>query len=283
MNTRLVRGGKRRQLTVGVVITNFNHREFVIGAIYSVLHQSRPVQELIIVDDASTDGSREVLHAMRAHLPGHVRLLLHDQNVGVVVGRNEAALQLGTDLLLFLDSDDELLVDCIKRLARPLERAGLEGHTAFAYSPSRSGDATRRGYMHTRRFEVQRLAKRNFIPNTALMRRDVFLSIGGYSEQLDKLGHEDWDLFLTLAENGWQGQHLTRPLFFYRQSEHSRNAASMKRADAVRQVMISRHPWIAAPDRPTPWRTRLRRLPSSLGQRFWRVVDMRAWRRQPRS
>lgn len=97
-----------------IVIDNFNNGRFIQQAIDSCLNQSFPAHEIIIVDDGSTDHSRELL-ADYTGLPGITIILQENQG-------QEAALQKGFDhctgdWILGLDSDDFYMPDCLKMLS----------------------------------------------------------------------------------------------------------------------------------------------------------------------
>ena len=88
---------------ISVVIPNFNYRRFVAEAVESVFQQGGSGWEVIVVDDGSTDGSREVLSGFGEK----IRLILQE-NRGPAAARNRGATQARGEYLLFLDSDDLL-------------------------------------------------------------------------------------------------------------------------------------------------------------------------------
>lgn len=91
-----------QQPLVSVIIPAYNRRQFIEKAIQSVLAQSYPSYELIIVDDASTDGTAYWIAANYSQ----VQLIGLDQNVGAAEARNVGIRAAQGDLIAFLDSDD---------------------------------------------------------------------------------------------------------------------------------------------------------------------------------
>jgi glycosyltransferase involved in cell wall biosynthesis len=88
-----------------VIITFHNQREFIKDAMDSALAQAHTNYEIIVVDDASSDGSPEILQEYRER----VRLLCLEKNVGACAARNSGAAAARGEYLVFLDGDDALL------------------------------------------------------------------------------------------------------------------------------------------------------------------------------
>lgn len=88
--------------SVSVIITCYNLDRYIVGAIRSVLDQTRAAAEIIVVDDASTDGSRERI----ASFGDRIRLVALERNEGVL-GATLAGLHVATgEIVAFLDGDD---------------------------------------------------------------------------------------------------------------------------------------------------------------------------------
>jgi glycosyltransferase involved in cell wall biosynthesis len=101
-----------------VVIPTFNRRSEVKRALGSVLNQDFDDYEVILVDDASTDGTVDAVMAMGSP---RIRVVSHSENRGVCPARNSGVAAAVGDWILFLDSDDELLpggLRCIDRYTR---------------------------------------------------------------------------------------------------------------------------------------------------------------------
>lgn len=100
-------------LSCAVIISCYNYADYVGQAIDSVLAQTRPADELIVVDDGSTDASREVI----AGYGDRVRSLFQ-ANAGQVAARNNGFRLSSADVILFLDADDLLEPDALGEIAR---------------------------------------------------------------------------------------------------------------------------------------------------------------------
>ncbi len=90
---------------ISVILPTFNRAGYLKRAINSVIDQHRKPDELIIIDDGSTDNSARVIEeaCMQAEFPVH---LLHQENSGAAAARNAGILKARGELLCFLDSDD---------------------------------------------------------------------------------------------------------------------------------------------------------------------------------
>ena len=106
------------QPLVSVVITNFNYERFLAEAVESALAQTYPNVELIVVDDGSTDNSRDVLARFLEQ-----GTCVFKENGGQASAFNEAARYIGGDIVIFLDADDALFPETAGRVVRCMCRA----------------------------------------------------------------------------------------------------------------------------------------------------------------
>ena len=69
--------------TLSVVLPNYNHGDVIARALEALLHQERRPDEIVVVDDASTDDSRDVIARFAAR-SASIRVLVNEQNQGVI-------------------------------------------------------------------------------------------------------------------------------------------------------------------------------------------------------
>jgi len=98
--------------SVAIIIPTYNRPALVQKAVESVLAQSPRPQEVIVVDDGSTDGTPEILARFR----GEITVLKHSGNRGALAAKNTGLSSARSDWLGILDSDDELLPGALERL-----------------------------------------------------------------------------------------------------------------------------------------------------------------------
>lgn len=112
MSTDLSRGA----LNVSVVICNYNYGHYILDAIASVRAQDHPVHEVIVVDDGSTDNSIEKVKSSAADVT-----LISKDNGGQISAYNAGFTSVTGDVVIFLDSDDRLKPDAVKRIAQAFQ------------------------------------------------------------------------------------------------------------------------------------------------------------------
>src|SRR5262249_48949821 len=93
---------------LSVVLPNYNHAEYLPRALDALLSQEQPPDETIVVDDNSTDGSRDVVARYAAKNPS-IRLLLNDRNVGVIPTLSRGLGEARGQFVYFGAADDYVL------------------------------------------------------------------------------------------------------------------------------------------------------------------------------
>lgn len=173
---------------LSVVIPTYNYAAVLPRAVESVLAQLDEVSaELVVIDDGSTDDSRQVLDGLLAAHPGRFRVV-HKSNGGASSARNLGVRETAGDYLIFLDADDELAPAALATLsahlaAQPQTRLVIGGHIAV------SSDGKRREHKPAAlpeqplaRLRAYLLDKRLALSNGACaMHREVFAR-GDYPE-----------------------------------------------------------------------------------------------------
>ena len=104
-------------MTISAVIPAYNAERYIARAIESVLSQTHPVDEIIVVDDGSTDGTAEVVRSF-----GEKVQLYQQVNAGVSAARNTGIKAATGDWIAFLDADDEWLPVRIQKQVELLQR-----------------------------------------------------------------------------------------------------------------------------------------------------------------
>lgn len=195
---------------ISVVIPAYNRERSISRAISAVLAQTYPNIEIVVVDDASADGTAAAVAAI-----GHpkVRLVRHDRNRGAAAARNTGVAEARGAFIAFQDSDDDWLPEKLARQAAHLASLPDDYVATFCTKIDYGCDAER-NYgprlvccMPDPREDIRsgdlhrRLMWGNIIgPQTVLIERAAFLAAGGMDEKLRN--NEDWDFFIRLSERG---------------------------------------------------------------------------------
>ena len=196
-------------------------------AIKSILAQTFTDFEFIILDDASTDGSRERLREW-AKLDSRIRLLAVDENLGTVGSSNMVASAAAAPLVARMDADD---VSDPDRLRQLLQVFHTDPEIGIAASLCDMIDASGR---KIRDSELWRLTRRSpFLPfahGAMMYRRELFDKVGGYREGSEYW--EDQDLVLRMAEIA-KVVVIPRPLFRVRQWKSTRVMCDQEQLEAA--------------------------------------------------
>jgi glycosyltransferase involved in cell wall biosynthesis len=240
-----------------IIIPCYNYGRFLPAAIESALAQTRAADEIIVVDDGSTDDSLKV--AQSYGVRDGVRVLAC-RHAGAASAKAAGIAASTADCFTVLDADDCLAPTYLEKTI-PILQSNPE--VALVYTAVTRFGATE-GFEPVRPFSRARLMGANYIHGTALTRRAAYDRAGGYGP-LNLPKYEDWHLFLTMVEQGWRAAPIAETVLYYRQHVTSRNrTAGPDHEQAVRAVIFD-HPRIF---RPSP--------------RLWYALHRHVFRRFPR-
>lgn len=207
-------------MTISVVIPVFNGADFVSRAIESVLSQSYPATEIIVVDDGSTDSTLEVLDEFEGLI--HV---LKQANHGHASARNAAARVATGEWIAQLDADDFWSPHKLAQQMKLATSADVLYTAAINFKDAERVDGQTFRHCTTPCGDVfDDLLLDNFITHSSVVcRRAVFLAASGYDESLRTTC--DWELWLRLAASGCRFVGCSETLTHYRWSatSNSRN------------------------------------------------------------
>ena len=115
-----------RQISIGVVIPNYNDSNLIERSINSVLKQSVKVDELIIVDDCSTDNSISVINIIASKNP-NIKIIRNSKNIGTMSSLNIGLENISTDYVLFLSANDYIIKGLIEevKLTLAYQKSGI--------------------------------------------------------------------------------------------------------------------------------------------------------------
>lgn len=186
---------------VSVIIPCFNHGRYLGECLRSIADQTYDPIETIVVDDGSTDP--ETLQVLaRIQRDGEATLVQMPTNRGPSAARNVALEHARGRYLLPVDADNVLLPDAVAMLVAQLSSAGEQ--IGFVY-PNYQFFGNRSDYFEVPSYNLYTLLSSNYCDACSLIDREVFDRGFRYPEDIG-LGHEDWDLVLSLAEHGIYGE-----------------------------------------------------------------------------
>ncbi len=196
---------------VTIYITNYNYGNYIKEAIESVLNQSFKDIELIIIDDGSTDNSREIIESY-AHL-NNIRIIFQ-KNKGLNVTNNIAMRLAHGKYLVRLDADDYFSEDAIEKMSNKLESAPNLG-LVFPdyYLIDTLGDVIAKEQRHAFDKDVSLLDQPAHGACT-MIRRSYLEKLGGYNESFSC--QDGYDLWIRFTAK-YNVANINEPLFYYRQ------------------------------------------------------------------
>ena len=224
----------------------YNATPYMEEAIESVLGQSYPHIELIVVDDGSTDGSTEILQRLATEHPARITLI-YQNRVGPFVARNQALAHANGNYIAFLDADDTWHPDALSLMhdALKIEQADVAycgwqyiGVAATDTQPQfprllDAGEAV--GYF---------LENGPWPINNALIRRHLIDDLRGFSERAPTA--MDYDLWLRMLTRHPKLVRVPEVLAFYRRyprgDAHIPHWRQVFDAVAVRHDFVRHHP-----------------------------------------
>lgn len=201
---------------VSVIVPAYNVGPYVRDTLNSVLEQTYSNWECIIVNDGSTDNTRQVIEAFIAQDP---RFKLIDiPNSGVCVARNTAVDHAHGTYILPLDGDDKIADTYIERCVAVVVQFP---ETKLVYCKA-AFFGEKEGPWDLPVFNYDDLLLYNHIFCTALFRKEEFLAAGGYDKRLIH-GWEDWDLWIKFLDRDAKVVRIEEVLFYYRIKNISRS------------------------------------------------------------
>ncbi len=231
---------------ISVVMPCHNAAPHVEEAIASVLRQTYPQIELIVVNDGSTDGSTDIVERLAAAHPGRITVL-HQTNSGPYAARNRGLAQAHGNFVAFLDADDTWHPDALKQLHAALtdtladvaycgwQNVGEAASNTQPYIPPNYAEADATAlFLHACPWPI----------NGVLLRRQLVDTLRGFSERLPTA--MDYDLWLRMLALQPTVVRVPEVLAFYRR--YPRGDAHIPRwrqvfdAITVREDFVRRHP-----------------------------------------
>ncbi|MFL6290901.1 MAG: glycosyltransferase [Thermoanaerobaculia bacterium] len=194
---------------LSVVIPCYDHGELLVEAVASAERSIAELYELIVVDDGSRQPwTLEVFAALEA--AGY--FVVHQENQGLAAARNRG-IELATGrYVLPLDSDNRILPGFPETAAGILDE---DPRVGVVYGDRREL-GLRAGVVQVPEFDLDLLLTGNFIDACTVIRKSAWSECGGFDRNMPHQGWEDWDFWLSAAEQGWGFHHLPWATFEYR-------------------------------------------------------------------
>lgn len=201
---------------ISVIMPCYNARPYLEESVGSVLGQTYPDVELIVVDDGSSDGGIEALQYLAATHEGRMRIFSQNR-MGPYPARNHGLRHARGELIAFLDADDTWRPECLKRLHTALQESGADlaycgwqnfgdgapGVEPYVPPAYEAGDPV-----------AEFLRSCPWPIHAALIRKPVIDAVGGFSDR--RFSSMDYDLWLRILAHTRRMVRVPEVMAFYR-------------------------------------------------------------------
>ncbi|MFV0559116.1 MAG: rhamnan synthesis F family protein [Enterococcus sp.] len=177
---------------VTVVVTCYNHQDYIDQCLLSIFEQSYSTIELCVINDGSTDSSEEKIKKLLPKSPFEKTTYFSNENQGVCASRNLGIEQAQGEFLLFVDSDNYLDPDYIEKLVTVAQNEQADIVYTDLFDPDKE-----EYFVHAQTFDFQKMIENNYIDNCSLLRVSKIGNIR-YDMKLNRKFMEDYDFLLNL-------------------------------------------------------------------------------------
>jgi len=222
-----------------IIIPTFNTAHYLPDAIDSVLKSTMSEYEIIIIDDESTDNTKEIVIP---YLEKYSSIkYIYQKNKGLAGARNTGIENSSREYLVFLDSDDIILPDKLQ-----IQSAYLDSHPEIDVCYSKSINFIENDIQNTFPAEfpvfegdvLQNLWFGNFLHvNSVMVRREKVNAVGNFNPTYREL--EDWDLWLRMALSGSRFAHIPETLSMVRVRKTSMTVNQAKMDNAMVKALVN--------------------------------------------
>ncbi len=206
-------------IDVSVIIPNYNYEKYIEECIRSVVESEfdHSNLEIVVVDDASTDNSVTLVNKIKKQTDIPIHLIKHPLNLGLARARNSGIKNAKGKYLFFLDSDNYIGKDCLKK---HFDYLSANENLSACYAPIQQFDNETRELLivfSNEPYDYNRLSYGNYIDAMSMIKRADLVEIGLYDDKMPLNGWEDYELWLRFGSQNKQIAFMAcEPLTFYR-------------------------------------------------------------------
>lgn len=214
---------------VSVIIPTFNYGGFITEAIQSVIAQTYSPVEIVVVDDGSTDNTREIVGSFRNQVHYY-----YQEKKGVYSAINLGLKEVSGDFFICMGADDILDKTYIEKCIAHYNK-NYTPQLAFIYTQHETF-GLRYGLSQYPEYNLDLLKQKNYIMGTSLINTAIARKF--YFDLSFNQGCGDYDFYLTLAENEYYGKLLDEPLLKYR--IHKDSITSNVQKQALQKMLMKK-------------------------------------------
>lgn len=215
-----------KNVWISVLLCTYNDEEYIKEAVMSILDQTYPYFEFIIVDDGSTDGTNKIL---KEFTDPRIKLI-EKKNTGLTDSLNIGFSHCKFDWVARMDGDDFSYSDRFEKQVKLIRHdiAVIGGQCTYIDSEGKKIGKSRLAITHKEILNKTLNGYTAHIHPSVLINKKFYLEVGGYDKYI--YAAEDLDLWLMISHYG-QLTNLTDELIFYR--IHDRKISNTKRKEQL--------------------------------------------------
>ncbi|MEO0829445.1 MAG: glycosyltransferase family 2 protein [Pseudomonadota bacterium] len=226
--------------SITAIVPTFNRSGYVVEALRALLEQTRPLAQIVVWNDGSTDGTEAALAALEAE--GHPALEIHHQaNGGKSQALNRALAVAKGDYVWICDDDDIALPDAAEHLGRLLEEsdAGLSAARHDRFSENVGGERQMLGTGYWPNLSSGSVARHTlediyFFQNASFVKQEAFKAVGPFREDLAR--SIDYEMFTRLVTRF--SVAMSEKVVFHQRKHDGARGPAAARHDAARSEAV---------------------------------------------
>lgn len=221
---------------VSIIIPYYNNGKTIQETIDSISNQSYPNYEIWIINDGSTD--KYSIEKLKDFETNSNIKIIHQENAGPSVARNNGIKQAQGKYIVFLDSDDLIRKETIHQCLHVLDH---NPEISMVYGDN-NHFGTSNFIRKQKPLNISELLVYNTIAICCMIRKSVFEQGYYFDEYLSKKGLEDYELWITMVANNFKFQYINEILFDIRITEKSRTVdVANKNSEDINNYMNKKH------------------------------------------
>lgn len=225
----------QEKIKISVVIPAFNREKTICRCLESIMNQTYPAMEILVVDDGSTDRTRNIV----LDFPSDKVFLFCQSHKGAQAARNKGVIEAKGDYIAFLDSDDEWVPQMLEETVNCFLK---EKDDCVIYSDCYVREEGRQRLWRLPDCERDSydtlLRKPGPMFQSMLVKRKLLLSIGLLDEKVP--AYQEWETAIRLAQRA-KFVHICKPLFIYHLHEGETISKNGAKDIAGYEYVIEKH------------------------------------------
>ncbi len=223
---------------VSVIVPTYNRPEMLVRTVRSILNQTYPNVEIIVVNDAGVDVESVVTSLDQK---GNITYVKHERNRGLAAARNTGIRLARGKYIAYLDDDDLFYPEHIETLVGFLESSGggiayTDAFRAYQIKKGETYQVVKRDVPFSCDFDAKEILVCNSIPVLCVMHEKSCLDqVGLFDESLTT--HEDWDLWIRMSRK-FKFHHIQKVTCEYSYREDGTTMSSGRRGDFLKTLKV---------------------------------------------